>query len=149
MNQRAALDFEEHSTLRGRLRLWRPSPRILAAKIVGHGEASFVESIANAIRTCARSGPSEFFFDIGEMPGYDSPLRTELTKVFFAERKQIALLCVLATSPLVAMGVSVANLALGGIVQSYSEFGKFASAVDTSVRRAGVTDSAHRWLRSE
>jgi hypothetical protein len=61
-----------------------------------------------------------------------------LTAAFLDKRKRISGLHVLVGSKLTAMGVSVANLALGGIVTSHSERPPFASALDQALTALNV-----------
>jgi hypothetical protein len=53
---------------------------------------------------------------------------------------------VLVGSTLTAMGVSVANLALGGIVTSHSKRTPFVFALDAALASAGVTGFSSRSL---
>jgi hypothetical protein len=74
------------------------------------------------------------FYDFWEMPTYDSEMRTEWTRWLATHRASLDSLHVLARSKLVLMGVSVANLALGGIVRTHSTREPF----DAQLRAAGI-----------
>ncbi len=81
----------------------------------------------------APAGPLHLFADLGAMNNYDSGLRTELTAGFLPARERIASFPILLRSKLVAMGVSVANLALGGLVQTMDDRERFKKALDSAL----------------
>ena len=72
----------------------------------------------------------DVFFDVEGLTSYDSGLRTGMTKGLLADRERIASLRVLVRAKIVAMGVSVASLALGGIVTTVRERSAFKAALD-------------------
>jgi hypothetical protein len=111
------------------------------AQFIGHGDGGFAEPIIRAFDASVASGNRSLlvFFDLGEMPDYDSPLRTRLTTHFVRERARFQSFDVLTRSRIVAMGVSVANLALGGLIASHSDRAAFLSAVDSAVAQTKVT----------
>lgn len=78
------------------------------------------------------SGPIRLFFEFWDMPTYDSQMRTEWTGWLLRHRSRLESLHVLARSKLVLMGVSVANLALGGIVKTHETTATFERALHTS-----------------
>jgi hypothetical protein len=112
------------------LGLWVPCPALLVIAMQGHGHAEFAPTIVEAYRTLRQKGAIYVFADIEDMSNYDSRLRVELTAAFSPDRARIAALHVLLKSKLVAMGVSVANLALGGIVKTDNDRAKFKQALD-------------------
>jgi hypothetical protein len=116
---------------RGRLGLWVPCPSLLVIAIQGHGHAEFATAILESHRTLRPQAPVHLFADVEEMTTYDSRLRTELSAGFLPDRTRIAAFHVLLKSKLVAMGVSVANLALGGIVKITTERPQFTQILDT------------------
>jgi hypothetical protein len=132
---------------KGRLGLWTPGHAIVVARFSGQGDKAFVapivEAFASALKTVARA---HIFFDAEAMSSYDSELRTGLTAAFLEERAKIAELHVLSASKLTAMGVSVANLALGGIITSHHERAPFARSLDTRLAAARVLDFSSNTL---
>jgi hypothetical protein len=125
---------------KGQLFLWLPSPALLVAKLTGQGDKGFAAPIVRGLESSlARGGKIEMFFDAESMATYDSELRTALTAAFLEKRGRISGLHVLVGSKLTAMGVSVANVALGGIVITHSERPPFARALDRALAAAGVT----------
>lgn len=136
---RAVLRLVEHDSLpqrgtawktaRGAIGIWTPAPNILLVGMRGHGEAGFSAPIIDAYSKLQRKGQLHLFFDADELENYDTPLRTDLTQRFVPDRKRIGTLLVLVKSRIVAMGVSVANLALG-MVSSTAERARFKTKVD-------------------
>src|SRR5215472_17870922 len=76
------------------------------------------------------------FGDWYEMTGYDTDVRHELTKTVSKLRSRIASIYVLQRSKVVAMGIAVANLALGGWVRSTTSRAEFDRELETRVRDA-------------
>lgn len=118
---------------RGRLGLWVPCPTLLVIAIDRHGHAEFASQILAAYRTLDPKSPLYVFADLGSMTNYDTGLRTELTAGFLPDRPRIAAFHVLLRSKIVAMGVTVANLALGGFVDIYDDQPRFKAALDASL----------------
>jgi hypothetical protein len=119
--------------------IWAPAPGILLIQLGGYGEAEYAAHIIDAIdRTLERGGRLKMFYDMESMSNYDSSLRTKLTARFLECRKETDALGVLVKSRLVSMGISVANLALGGIIKLYQERAAFALAFEGELRKSGV-----------
>lgn len=70
------------------------------------------------------------FWDLGELVNCHVDVRVFATRVLLAHRPQIIAIHAFTRSKLVSMGVSVANLALGGIVRSHPTREGFAEAMD-------------------
>lgn len=126
---------------RGRLALWVLDPGLLIFQIVSHGDESFVEPVVEGLERCLRQSPHvQLFVDTELMTTYDSELRTRVTAALLAERPRIAGLHIVVRSKLVAMGVSVANLALGGLMTIHKDFATFLEALQLGTHTAGVDD---------
>jgi hypothetical protein len=126
-------------TARGSLGLWLPGRDLLIAQLQGHGEDEFSWPVVEAFDSVLAANRSvRLYFDVAKLHNYDSPLRTRLTARFVRDRKAIATLDILVQSKIVAMGVSVANLALGGLIKSHTTRGTFNAALDEAVRAADV-----------
>jgi hypothetical protein len=115
---------------RGCVGLWVPSPSVLVFALHGYGDAGFAAPIIRAYETLANHGSLYVFADAEALVNYDSALRTQLTSCFFPDRERIASLHVLFHSKIVAMGISVVNLALGGIVTTTTERARFKAKLD-------------------
>lgn len=69
------------------------------------------------------------FWDLRDLVNYHSDVRVLSTNVLLANRKKLASVHTLSTSKIVSMGVSVANLALGGIIKNHKTAVSFELAV--------------------
>jgi hypothetical protein len=69
------------------------------------------------------------FWDVRDLLSYHSEVRVLCTNVLLANRKKLAAVHTLSRSKIVAMGVSVANLALGGIIENHKTIASFELAV--------------------
>jgi hypothetical protein len=112
----------------------------MVARFSGHGDGEFAPPIIAVFDGIADAGRQvEIFFDMGKLVNYDSALRTLLTTHFSEHRPKIASLHVFTRSRLVSMGVSVANLALGNLITSYRDVGRFMKALDDTARKNRAT----------
>ncbi len=107
-----------------------PCPNLVVIGLHGHGEGAFADAILAAYESLAPRGPVHLFFDCEALSNYDSQLRTQLTERLLPGRTRIATFSVLVRSRLVSMGVTVMNLALGGIVNATTERDQFISMLD-------------------
>ncbi len=97
------------------LALTRPRRSIELLRGEGHATAAFVDAIlAQRDTIVAECGEISIFDDLEGVVGYESTVRTRLTAWSREHREQIRDFHILTGSRLVAMGVTVANLALGG-----------------------------------
>lgn len=117
-------------TQRGSVAVWVPCPNLLVVAIRGFGEADFTTPIVKSFEGLSKKMRLHLFMDLEHMTNYESALRTVLTHTFLPERERFGVFQVLASSRLVAMGVSVASLALGGIIQTTGERDVFKQALD-------------------
>jgi hypothetical protein len=110
----------------------------MVAALGGHGEAEFTSRILGEYDRLSKTGLLHVFFDAEALSNYDTPLRTGLTQRFVTDRKRFAGFHVLVQSRIVAMGVSVANLAMGNIVRSTTERASFKSALDSCIFQSRI-----------
>jgi hypothetical protein len=121
------------------LGIWAPASEIVLVQLSGFGEEAYAEHVIEAIdRPLERGARLKLFLDMEGMTNYDSALRTKLTTRLLQCRDQIDAMVVLARSRIVTMGVSVANLALGGIISVHEDRLEFARAFETELRKSGV-----------
>lgn len=137
-------------TPRGRLALWVAEPGFLIFQLIGHGDKSFVEPIVMGFsRSLGHMRPVQMFVDAELMTSYDSELRTEVTAALREQPSSIESLHIVVRSKIVAMGVSVANLALGGIMTIYNEPQRFLEALQAHTARCNVTSFSARSFARE
>jgi hypothetical protein len=118
-------------THRGGVAVWVPCPNLLVVCLRGFGEADFALPVVKAYESLVKRSRLHVFMDCEHMTNYESALRTVLTHTFMPDRERFAAFHVLTGSRLVAMGVSVASMALGGIIQSTGDREAFKAALDT------------------
>jgi hypothetical protein len=126
------------STNRGVLDLWT-APPVLVVRFEGVGDGAFAPPIIEAfdhVRQDPR--PMRVFFDMEGVSNYDSALRTELTAHVLKHRERVGGFDLFTKSKLVAMGVSVANLALNGLVTSHPQRDAFVNAFTAALARNNV-----------
>jgi hypothetical protein len=146
MEARGCMRWESrHATLR----VWNPAPAVFVVNIQGHGDRTLADLILEQFEPAFEQGlrPS-IFFDLEQMPSYHSSLRIKLTSRFSRSLRQIEEIHILNVSKLVAMGVAVANLMLGGVVTISSDPVLFDARVDAAARRAGATGFSSRKSRA-
>lgn len=118
----------------GRLALYSAGP-LLVAKFVGFGEADFATPILQKFDAIAKGHQRvEVFLEMGRMVNYHSELRVRLTTHVSSRRSEIASAHVYTCSRMVAMGVSVADLALGQIITVHPTLERFREALDNAAR---------------
>jgi hypothetical protein len=82
------------------------------------------------------AGKIALFFDFTDSPGYDSGLRVFWTQWLQSHLRSVSKMHIVVRSKMVAMGVSVANLALGGIIQTHSQrVGAYERLLDEATRQ--------------
>jgi hypothetical protein len=106
---------------RGSVRVWQPMRGVVAYKVVGHLHIDGTKVVLAALERMMRRGTTYVAFnDYYEMEGYDSPSRIAMTDWTLASRSKFSAIHILVRSKIVSMGVSVANLALGGLLSTYT-----------------------------
>ena len=132
-------------TDRGGVGVWARSP-ILLIQLRGYGAGAFADLIlAGFDEIVGGKLPVQIFFEMSGMENYESPLRTRLTTHFVQHRARIASLHVFTRSKLVAMGFSVANLALGGLITNHDSLISLQGALDRAIAEgkvAGLSSAA-------
>ena len=112
----------------------------MLTQLSGYGEGRFADPIIAALdEALTGRGPVLFFLELSTMENYDSTLRTRLTAHISQNRPRITGVHVLARSRLVAMGVAVANLALGGMITNHENLAAFQAALDRAIRDAKIS----------
>lgn len=120
----------------------------MVLSLLGYGEADFAVPILEAYETLSKTEPLHFFADAEQLVNYDSRLRTAITARFLPDRKRFEQLQVMLKSKIVAMGVSVANLALGGIVDVTNDPQAFKASLDSCLFKNHVVGFSSNALQA-
>ena len=106
--------------------LSRPSPGVILGRLVGH----LTEEVSRGLnleseKFLVSTRRNLIFCDWYEMTGYDSGARIASTEWVERHRASLERFHILFRSKLVSMGVAVANIATGGILQPTSNLAVF------------------------
>jgi hypothetical protein len=124
------------STSRGTLTFWQLAPHIYATEVRGFMTQEMSNLIIERAEPLYVPGKKlHGFHNWLEMTNYDSACRVELTAWVMRHRAQSALHIGLR-SRMVAMGVAVANLALGSLIQIYASADEMETAVQAALQKA-------------
>lgn len=120
---------------RGSLRIRRPRPEVLIFVEEGHLESGFAPLIRKASNDALRVGkPIYMFVDAYNLSGYAPEVRKVSTNWLSVNRQSVAVQHMLVRSKLTKMGLSVASLTLGGLIQGHASRASFRQALDSTMR---------------
>lgn len=123
----------------GQVGLWPVMNGVFVFRLIGKGVEEFATPICEEFEAgLAKGGALHVFGDAERMERYDSRLRVRLTELFRDNRKQLASLHVVSRSNLVAMGVAVANLALGNVITVHPSRAHFKISLDNTLSAHNV-----------
>jgi hypothetical protein len=117
---------------RGTLRIAKVTDRrqpLLWVQYAGYGTAELVPPMLEALEESLLFDRPVVFDDWQHVTGYDSAVRQQITDWAQADKTRILETHILVRSDLVAMGVAVANLALGGHIRAYTRRDEFEDAL--------------------
>ena len=105
-----------HRSKRGELAIWLAAPTVLVFKYRGYSDAAYLPFIAMVYdRTLANlRGRTAIFVDCELQTGYDSEFRRGLVDWLKRMLSLPSIYCLFVKSRLVAMGIALARLAMGG-----------------------------------
>jgi hypothetical protein len=115
----------EHST--GSLRVRRLGPRSSHFILAGHLDAALTRAIIVEGTRLTASGHAIAFHDWSALRTYSTEARQLSTEWTLAQRHNFELMAIYVSSSIVAMGVNVANLALGGFIRATTDAAAFAT----------------------
>ena len=122
-------------TDRGTIRAFVLSPTTYVTIVTGHMEDAHADMLLafgdQRVRN-ARGQKLRVFHDWVEMTGYESRCRQRLTSWSVEHLSAFGEVHLALRSKIVAMGVQVANIALGGFIRTYTD----RAAVEMELRRA-------------
>ncbi|MEM6956613.1 MAG: hypothetical protein AAF411_05940 [Myxococcota bacterium] len=122
---------------KGSLKIQRPCPHVVVFVESGYLDAEFAPPIEDASnQALAEAGTSNLhlFVDAYDLTGYAPKVRKNPTNWLMAHRNRVEVQHMLVRSKITKMGLSVASLALGGLIQGHSSRAAFQVALDETVR---------------
>jgi hypothetical protein len=123
----------------GEAKVAQLSKYVVLVRLVGQAEQPAAPMIFACLEQAFAAGRAlDVFWDLEKLINYHSDVRTESTRVLLAHRPQLHSIQTYSTSKLVAMGVSVANLALGGIIRMHKGRTTFDAAIQQACLRSGA-----------
>jgi hypothetical protein len=124
------------STPTGSVHCSEPAPGVLVVVARGHLSSTLIPRVlAWRDQALSRTATVDIFDDAAELESYDSEARVLLTGWSAKNRKNIREHHILLRSRLVAMGVSVANLAVGGHIRPHTSRPAYETALARIVAR--------------
>jgi hypothetical protein len=120
---------------RGGIRLVHEAEHVERIVMRGHARAEQGERLAAALNASLKRGKRHTFWDLEELDRYDSQVRVLATQALLDHRSHVVCVKVLAKSKIVRMGVAVANLTLGGIIENLDTRLLFERALSHAVVR--------------
>lgn len=120
---------------RGFLEVRRPSATVVVLIEEGYLESDFADPIANALDAALEQrGKLHIFVDAYDLDGYEPRVRTAATEWLKAHRARVEMQHMLVRSTIARMGLSVASLELGGVLQGHSTRATFDAELARVVR---------------
>jgi hypothetical protein len=130
---------ERWTSRRSEVRIWMPLPGIIRFKYFGFSEASAVPWMAETANRMIKVGgrsPVDMYVDCWDQDGYEPGFRTGLVDWNKQIYSDIRTMPLLIRSKIAAMGITVSNIALGGLLVPFTEPQKFERAYQESVLAA-------------
>lgn len=121
-------------TERGGIWSWVVRPGVYATEVWGHLSVEMAALMVSHSAPVVRAYRMDSFNCWFEMTGYDSEARAVLTGAA-RDNKNPGHMHIGTRSKLVAMGVSVANLVLGGRIHHHAALPELQAALDAALRR--------------
>jgi hypothetical protein len=120
---------------RGRVTITPLGPRTSHFVVEGARDDVLADAITAEGSRISRDGDGIALHDWSKLQSYTSSARAKLTDWMMEHRQGFASVHILVSSNLVAMGVNVANLALGGFLHAGTDAAAFATVVEAHRRR--------------
>lgn len=112
----------------------RLSSEVILLVMRGSMPADLAGPIAKALDEEMRAGENSFtFWDLEQLKNYDSQLRVDCVRALRDNWEKVRSITVLARSPLVRMGVSVANLALDNRIDAHATRESWQKRLDVAL----------------
>jgi hypothetical protein len=118
---------------RGEVTISRLESRLVYLRLVGIAEQPAAKVIEQALeQVFSQTRSAVVFWDLEKLVNYHSDVRVCSTSVLLAHRARLKAMHAYSASKIVAMGMAVASLALGGLIQMH----KNRPAFETALRAA-------------
>lgn len=122
---------------RGSLEASLPAPNVVVFVEQGFLVGSFAPHIVNTLNGVLSKGiRPHIFVDCYDLVGYDSEVRVASTNWLKQHRDDVVCQHMLVRSKLTKMGLSVASLALGGVLVGHSTRASFDAELQSVVRKS-------------
>lgn len=132
-------------TARGEGTAFSLAPTVVVFRVTGHMEPAVSELIISYVDERirrARGRKVHLFQDWLAMEGYDSSCRQQLTTWTAKNLGSFGSLHIAQRSKIVAMGVQVANLALGGVIKTHPDLPSIEGDLNRVLREATLSERA-------
>jgi hypothetical protein len=132
---------KEHAvvtTPRGTLSIWLPRPGLLVTQATGHLSLAQIHAIIAAGDQTRGEGTLLGFHNFFDVQTYDSAARTAMTSWGYRIRGSVERVHFAIGSRLVRMGISVASMALGGMLVTYDAVAPFEAELADALTRPRV-----------
>ncbi len=114
----------------GEVEISRMGPAVAHVRMAGVAEQAAAPVIEVALSSVfAGTHSLHTFWDLRELVQYHSAVRVVSTNVLLNHRAHLLSVHTLSTKKIVAMGVAVANLALGGMIENHTTAASFDGAL--------------------
>lgn len=124
------------TTERGEVRAAVRAPGVVVLEVIGHSdERTYPLMIAKVEQEIAAGRQVSWFGDYERMTSFDPGVRALLAKFTKDNRKHFAVIGILLRSRLVALGVAVANVMVGGFIKVFTARRAYERALGESVGR--------------
>jgi hypothetical protein len=116
--------------------LWMLTPTLYCTRVVGNMSPAHGQLFVEYGERMVERGPGELrvFHDWFEMTGYETSARKQLTDWSVANRKHYREVHIGLRSKIVAMGINVANIPLGGLIRAHGSRPPFERAFEKCLR---------------
>jgi len=115
---------------RGAVTISRLGSRVIYLRLVGVAEQPAAATIEQALdQVFAQTTSVATFWDLEKLVNYHSDVRVRSTQFLLAHRSRLHSVHAYSISKVVTMGVAVASLALGGLIQAHKTRAQFDAAL--------------------
>jgi hypothetical protein len=119
----------------GEVEISRCGSAVALVRMAGAAEHGAAPVIEVALSSLFAGGHSlHTFWDLRDLVQYHSNVRVVSTNVLLNNRPRVLSVHTLSNSKIVSMGVAVANLALGGIIENHTTAASFEAALRQLIR---------------